>query len=147
MTGIPRMKTGGMGAQCFAVYVAASYAEGNRAANRSVQTIDTVRRDIIARYPNDLVHATTAEDIRRVHAHGKIAALLGIEGGHAIDALSASRLCLRRTKVPAIFCWAMAPREAAARRPTRPADPARTASVCCATTSISGCATCRSRIP
>jgi len=52
-----------MGAQFFAVYVAASYVEGNHAANRTLQMIDTVRHDIIARYPNDFVYATTAADM------------------------------------------------------------------------------------
>jgi membrane dipeptidase len=85
MTDIPRMKKGGMGAQFFAVYVAANYVEGNHAANRTLQMIDTVRHDIIAKYPNDFVYATTADDIRRAHQQGKIAALLGIEGGHAIE--------------------------------------------------------------
>jgi membrane dipeptidase len=47
--------------------------------------IDTVRHDIIGRYPNDFVLATTADDIERIHKQGKIAALLGIEGGHAIE--------------------------------------------------------------
>ena len=47
--------------------------------------IDTVRHDIIARYPNDFVLATTADDIERIHKQGKIAALMGIEGGHAIE--------------------------------------------------------------
>ena len=85
MTDIPRMKKGGMGAQIFAVYVAASYVEGNRSANRTLQMIDTVRHDIIAQHPHDLVFAGTAAAIRRVHKQGKIAALLGIEGGHAIE--------------------------------------------------------------
>jgi len=85
MTDVPRMKKGGMGAQIFAVYVAASYVEGNHAANRTLQMIDTVRHDIIERYPNDFAFAGTAADIRRAHQQGKIAALLGIEGGHAIE--------------------------------------------------------------
>jgi membrane dipeptidase len=70
-----------MGAQFFAVYVAASYVDGNRAANRALQMIDTVRHDIIARYPNDVALAGSAAYIRRAHDQGKIAALLGIEGG------------------------------------------------------------------
>jgi membrane dipeptidase len=85
MTDLPRMKKGGMGAQIFAVYVAASYVDGNHAANRALQMIDTVRHDIIERYPNDFAFAVTAADIRRAHKQGKIAALLGIEGGHAIE--------------------------------------------------------------
>ena len=85
MTDLPRMKKGGMGAQFFAVYVAPKYVEGNHAANRTLQMIDTVRHDIIEKYPNDFVFATTAADIRRAHKQHKIAALLGIEGGHAIE--------------------------------------------------------------
>ncbi len=85
MTDLPRMKKGGVGAQFFAVYVAASYVEGNRSANRALQMIDTVRHDIVERYPNDFVLATTAADIRRAHQQHKIAALMGIEGGHAIE--------------------------------------------------------------
>jgi membrane dipeptidase len=85
MTDIPRMKQGGMGAQFFAVYVAASYVEGNHAANRTLQMIDTVRHDIIAAHPNDFLLATDAAGIRRAWKQHKIAALLGIEGGHAIE--------------------------------------------------------------
>ena len=85
MTDLPRMKKGGMGAQFFAVYVAAGYVEQNHAANRTLQMIDTVRHDIIEKYPNDFLFATTAADIRRAHKQRKIAALLGIEGGHAIE--------------------------------------------------------------
>jgi membrane dipeptidase len=85
MTDLPRMKKGGMGAQFFAVYVAASYVEGNHSANRALQMIDAVRRDIVEKYPNDFMLATTAADIRRARKQHKIAALLGIEGGHAIE--------------------------------------------------------------
>src|SRR6185312_2524183 len=84
-TDIARLKAGGVGAQFFAVYVAASYVNGNRSANRTLQMIDTVRHDIIARYPNDFVLATSAKDIEEAHRRGKIAALMGIEGGHAIE--------------------------------------------------------------
>jgi membrane dipeptidase len=85
MTDIPRMKAGGMGAQIFAVYVAASYVDGNHAANRALQMIDTVRHDIIGRYPNDFLYAISVADVRRARSEHKIAALLGIEGGHAIE--------------------------------------------------------------
>ncbi len=85
MTDIPRMKKGGMGAQFFAVYVSATYVEGNHSANRTLQMIDTVRHDIIGQHPGDFVLATTSADIRRAHRQHKVAALLGIEGGHAIE--------------------------------------------------------------
>ena len=84
-TDLPRMKKGGMGAQFFAVYVASSYEEGNHSAHRTLEMIDTVRHDIIDRYPADFQFAGTAADIRRAHAQHKIAALMGIEGGHAIE--------------------------------------------------------------
>jgi len=84
-TDIARLKEGGVGAQFFAVYVAASYVNGNRSANRTLQMIDTVRHDIIDRYPNDFMLATSAQDIEEAHRRGKIAALMGIEGGHAIE--------------------------------------------------------------
>ncbi|HWE51605.1 MAG TPA: dipeptidase [Bryobacteraceae bacterium] len=85
MTDLPRMKKGGMGAQFFAVYVAADYTNGNHSAKRTLDMIDTVKHDIIGRYPNDFMFATTAADIREAHRRHKIAALMGIEGGHAIE--------------------------------------------------------------
>jgi membrane dipeptidase len=84
-TDLPRMKQGGMGAQIFAAYVAASYVEGNRSAHRALEMIDTIRHDIAERYPADFVFATTAADIRRAHESHKIAVLAGVEGGHAIE--------------------------------------------------------------
>jgi membrane dipeptidase len=84
-TNVTALKEGGVSAQFFAVYVSASYVNGNHSAHRTLEMIDTVRHDIIARYPNDFVFATTADDIERIHKQGKIAALMGIEGGHAIE--------------------------------------------------------------
>ncbi len=83
-TDLPRMK-GFLGAEFFAVYVGAEYVKDNNSANRALQMIDTVRTDIIAAHPNDFVFATTADDIVRAHNEHKIAALMGIEGGHAIE--------------------------------------------------------------
>jgi membrane dipeptidase len=84
-TDLPRMKKGGMGAQFFAAYVAASYVDGNHSAHRTLEMIDTVKHDIVEKYPNDFLFATTAADIRRARREHKIAALIGIEGGHAIE--------------------------------------------------------------
>ncbi len=84
-TDIARLKEGGVGATFFAVYVSSKYVEGNHSANRALQMIDTVRRDIIDKYPNDFMFATSAKDIEEAHRRGKIAALMGIEGGHAIE--------------------------------------------------------------
>lgn len=84
-TDIPRMREGGIGAQFFAVYVAGTYVEGNRSAYRALEMIDTVRHDIVERFPNDFVLCTTADEILRARKQGKMAALMGIEGGHAIE--------------------------------------------------------------
>jgi membrane dipeptidase len=84
-TDLPRLRAGGVGATFFAVYVAAGYVKDNHSANRTLQMIDTVRHDIVDRYPNDFVLARTAGDIEAAHRQGKIAALMGIEGGHAIE--------------------------------------------------------------
>ena len=84
-TDLPRMKKGGMGGQFFAVFVASSYVEGNHSAHRALDMIDTVKHDIIEKYPGDFMFATTAADVREAHRRHKIAALLGVEGGHAIE--------------------------------------------------------------
>lgn len=81
---VPRMREGGVAAQFFAAYVAAEYAP-DKAAHRALEMIDTVRHDIVARYPDEFVLATSVDDIRRAKRSGKIAALIGIEGGHAIQ--------------------------------------------------------------
>ena len=83
-TDLARMK-GFLGAEFFAVYVGAEYVNGNHSANRTLQMIDTTRTDIIAAHPNDFVFATTADEIVAAHNQHKIAALMGIEGGHAIE--------------------------------------------------------------
>jgi membrane dipeptidase len=83
-TDLPRMK-GFLGAEFFAVYVGAEYTNGNHSANRAMEMIDTVRTDVVAAHPNEFVLATTAAEIERAHKQHKIAALMGIEGGHAIE--------------------------------------------------------------
>src|SRR5271156_4435166 len=52
-TNVAGLRAGGVGAQFFAVYVAGSYVNGNRSARRALEMIDTVRHDIIGKYPND----------------------------------------------------------------------------------------------
>lgn len=84
-TDIPRMKQGGMTAVFFAAYVGTNYMDGNRSAHRALQMIDTIRHDIAEKYPNEMVFATTAAGIVKAKKQGKIAALIGIEGGHAIE--------------------------------------------------------------
>ena len=90
-TDIPRMKEGGMGAEFFSIYVAAKYAKEGGAARRALDMIDGVYEQV-RRHPGSLQMAYTVADIRRARRAGKIAALMGIEGGHAIeDSLSALR--------------------------------------------------------
>ncbi|MGH9847300.1 MAG: dipeptidase [Blastocatellia bacterium] len=90
-TDIPRMKEGGLDAEFFAIYVDRKYVKEGGAARRALDMIDGVYEQA-RRHPESLEMAFTAADIRRIHRAGKIAALMGIEGGHAIeDSLSALR--------------------------------------------------------
>jgi membrane dipeptidase len=84
-TDIVRLKEGGVGAQFFAAYVDSEYVKGNRSADRALAMIDTIRHDITGRYPKDFMLSTSVKDIEEAHRQGKIAALIGIEGGHAIQ--------------------------------------------------------------
>ncbi len=84
-TDLVRLREGGFGAVFFAAYVSPSYVEGNHSAHRVLEMIDTIRHDIVERYPDDFTLALTADDVVRAHDEGKIAALIGIEGGHAIE--------------------------------------------------------------
>jgi membrane dipeptidase len=79
---IPRMKEGGLGAIFFSIWMP-SKITGPEAVKRALDQIDAVREQV-GRRSNDLVLVTTAEGIREAHAHGKIAALIGVEGGHMI---------------------------------------------------------------
>src|SRR5690349_7998517 len=83
-TNIERMKKGGLTAEFFSLYVKPWYVEHGGAARRTLDMIDSVYR-AIERHPRDLMLATSAADIRRAKQQGKIAALMGIEGGHAIE--------------------------------------------------------------
>jgi membrane dipeptidase len=78
------MKEGGLTAEFFSVYVDRSYAEKGGAARRALDLIDVTYR-AAERHPGDLVMAYTSEDIRRAKKRKRIAALMGIEGGHAIE--------------------------------------------------------------
>ena len=90
-TDIARMKQGGLTAEFFSVYIDRSFARDGGSARRALDMIDYVYR-AAERYPNDLMLANSAADIRRAKKQNKIAALMGIEGGHAIeDSLMALR--------------------------------------------------------
>ena len=84
-TDLPRLRQGMMGAQFWSVYIPISAYPGEPgAASRVMRQIDLVHR-LIYKYPDDLELALTSTDIVRIHGQGKIASLMGIEGGHAIE--------------------------------------------------------------
>jgi membrane dipeptidase len=80
---IPRMREGGLDALFFSIWVP-SDVTGPPAVKRAMDLIDSVR-EAVRTHPDDLVLATTAADIRRAAGEHKIAALMGMEGGHMID--------------------------------------------------------------
>jgi membrane dipeptidase len=80
---IPRMREGGLDALFFSIWMP-SDVTGPLAVKRALQQIDHVH-EAVRRHPNDLVLATTAADVRRAASEKKIAALMGMEGGHMID--------------------------------------------------------------
>lgn len=82
-TDIPRLRAGGVGGQFWSVYVPASMAPVD-AAKATFEQIDTVKR-IVAAHPDTFELATTADDLVRIHRAGKIASLIGMEGGYSID--------------------------------------------------------------
>ena len=89
-TDIPRLRAGGVGAQYWSVWVPTDLT-GSDAVQTTLEQIDLVKR-MVASYPDDFQMAYTAADIRRIHRSGKIASLIGIEGGHQInDSLAALR--------------------------------------------------------
>jgi membrane dipeptidase len=90
-TDIARMKQGGLTAEFFSVYIDRKYVTQGGSARRALDMIDYVYR-AAEKYPNDFMLAYSAADIRRAKNENKIAALMGIEGGHAIeDSLMALR--------------------------------------------------------
>jgi membrane dipeptidase len=80
---IPRMREGGLSAIFFSIWIPGTVT-GPTAVQRALDQINAVR-ETVARHPNDLVLCTTAEEIRRAKAAGKIAVLMGVEGGHMIN--------------------------------------------------------------
>ena len=83
MTDIPRLRAGHVGAQFWSVWIPVS-SQGFEAVQMTLEQMDVVKR-MAAQYPADFAMAYTAADIRRIHKGRKIAALIGIEGGHQIN--------------------------------------------------------------
>ncbi|MGK5529905.1 dipeptidase [Streptomyces sp. URMC 129] len=81
-TDIPRLRAGGVGAQFWSVYVRTSLA-GDAAVSACLEQIDVVQR-LQRRYAGDLRPALTADDMAAARAEGRIASLMGAEGGHSI---------------------------------------------------------------
>jgi membrane dipeptidase len=79
---IPRMREGGLNAQFFSIFISGKIL-GPAAIQQALDQIDIVRQNV-RQHSKDLTLATTAEEIRQAHAEGKIAILMGIEGGHMI---------------------------------------------------------------
>jgi membrane dipeptidase len=85
-TDLARLRTGGVGAQFWSVYVPSPPPGTDEAASvtAALEQIDIVHR-MVAMYPESLALALTADDIERIEKQGKIASLIGMEGGHSIN--------------------------------------------------------------
>jgi membrane dipeptidase len=82
MTDMARLRAGRVGGQFWSVYINGALT-GDAAIRETIEQIDIVRRMIEA-YPSDLELARTADDVVRIHKAGKIASMLGVEGGRQI---------------------------------------------------------------
>ncbi|MCZ6597614.1 MAG: dipeptidase [Planctomycetota bacterium] len=80
-TDIPRLREGGLGAQFWSAYAS---ADSETPVRDFLEQIDVIHR-MCARYPDVFELALTADDVVRIHEAGKVASLIGVEGGHAID--------------------------------------------------------------
>jgi len=83
-TDIARLKEGGVKAQYWSVYVPASTMAADNAYVTTLEQIDLVHR-MVKKYPETFELALTADDLERIVAEGKIASLIGVEGGHSIE--------------------------------------------------------------
>ena len=83
-TDIPRWKEGGVTAPFLAAYVSADYVKSGGSSKKALESIDLIHR-IVDAHPKDLVFTDSVAGIRQAKKDGKIAILIGIEGGHAIE--------------------------------------------------------------
>jgi Membrane dipeptidase (Peptidase family M19) len=79
---IPRMREGGMNAIFFSIWIDGR-TMGPKAVQLALDQIDAVHENV-KKYSKDMAFCRTAEEVRKAHAQGKIAALMGVEGGHMI---------------------------------------------------------------
>ncbi|HKN57191.1 MAG TPA: dipeptidase, partial [Amycolatopsis sp.] len=82
-TDLPRLRAGRVGAQFWSVYVSCALA-GDDAVSATLEQVDAVRR-LAEAYPDHLALASTVDDVDAARASGRIASLLGAEGGHSIN--------------------------------------------------------------
>jgi membrane dipeptidase len=83
-TDIPRLRQGNVGAQFWSVFVPASTMQEGTAFKTTMEQIELVRA-MVKRYPETFELARTVDDIERIRKNGKIASLMGVEGGHSIE--------------------------------------------------------------
>lgn len=83
-TDLPRLRSGGMGAQFWSVWVPVESIRSRSSLTMTLEQIDLVKR-MVERYPNDLALAYSTDEITRIAQEGKIASLIGMEGGHSIE--------------------------------------------------------------
>ncbi len=83
-TDIPRLHKGGVGAQFWSVWVPVDLGYRGEAQATTLEQIELVKQ-MIARYPDTFELALSTDDIERIHNSGKIASLIGVEGGHCIE--------------------------------------------------------------
>jgi membrane dipeptidase len=83
-TDIPRLRQGGVGAQFWSVWVPGETSKRGAALSTTIEQIELVKA-MIARYPETFELALTVDDIQRIAKTGKIASLIGVEGGYSIE--------------------------------------------------------------
>jgi membrane dipeptidase len=83
-TDIPRLRQGGVGAQFWVVFVPTETLQTGTATRGALEQFELIHR-MMKRYPDVFELARTADDVERIHRQGKIASLIGVEGGHMIE--------------------------------------------------------------
>lgn len=83
-TDIPRIKQGGLKAQFWSVFVPASTATTGNSFVMTMEQVDLVD-DMLEHYPEEFELAKTAADVRRISGEGKVASMMGVEGGYSIE--------------------------------------------------------------